>query len=89
MTARFRIGQRIAASAPNLLAKHIPVGTTGWITDRIGFRSFEAIFDGDPRPVHCLPECLAPADPNAPSRPAPSPFRFKARGSSGKQKEIQ
>jgi hypothetical protein len=88
MTTRFRVGDRIAAIASPLSARHIPPGTTGLITDLIGWRAFEIIFDGDPRPIQCQPEYLRKLAADAASLPALSPFKFKARGAKTSIKSI-
>jgi hypothetical protein len=77
MNIRFRIGQRVKLTESPMTARYIPAGTTGLISDRVGWRAFEIICDGDPRPIACFPEWMEHIGADYPSAPAPSPFRYR------------
>ncbi len=78
---RFRPGNRFRLARAIRSAPKIPIGTTGTIVEKYGHRAFLIAFDGDPREYSAMPECLARIGASATLQPAPSPFKFKARGS--------
>ena len=66
---QFRVGNRVRFVDAPLSAQFIPAGTTGIVTDRLGYRAFEITCDGTPIPVTDFPENLQKSAQAAPYMP--------------------
>ena len=77
--ANFSVGARIVATAAPILAKNIPPGTTGRVTDLLGYRAYYVRFDGTYCDVACFPETIRRVPDDAATVKAPPPFKFKPK----------